>query len=79
MALIIPIRGFCPHCRRIIRLSTIEPHPVRDDVAIHTFTCAACGPTMIIVEDQGREYCEIIRGADYERALAVVSQIMAAG
>jgi hypothetical protein len=34
----------CPKCRKPITISTIESHPNRNDVALHNFACAECGP-----------------------------------
>jgi hypothetical protein len=33
----------CPKCSKPIRLTVIEPHPIRDDVALQNFECANCG------------------------------------
>jgi C4-type Zn-finger protein len=33
----------CPRCRKPVRLATIEPHPTRTDIALHSFECAECG------------------------------------
>jgi hypothetical protein len=38
------ISDTCPRCQKPIALVTIEPHPSRDDLALHNFNCANCGP-----------------------------------
>lgn len=39
------IREICPVCHKpSVRLATIEPHPTRDDIALHNFNCLDCGP-----------------------------------
>jgi hypothetical protein len=34
----------CPRCGKTIRQTTIDLHPTRDGLAIHTFECGDCGP-----------------------------------
>lgn len=38
------VNGRCPRCGKPVRLATIEPHPTRNDVALHNYECADCGP-----------------------------------
>jgi uncharacterized Zn finger protein len=34
----------CPKCGAVKMRSVIEAHPDRDDLALHNFYCAECGP-----------------------------------
>jgi hypothetical protein len=34
----------CPRCGQPTMQAEIETHPSRRDLALHNFTCAACGP-----------------------------------
>lgn len=44
MSLTLFIDDLCPKCRRPIRQTTVELHPIRSDLALHYFVCADCGP-----------------------------------
>jgi uncharacterized Zn finger protein len=33
----------CPKCRRLLKLDVIRPHPIRADLAVHSFECTNCG------------------------------------
>jgi hypothetical protein len=33
----------CPKCRKPTRQTTVTPHPIRRDLAIHNFECMDCG------------------------------------
>ena len=44
MVLQFQINEMCPKCHKPnVRLATIEPHPTRDDIALHNFNCVTCG------------------------------------
>jgi hypothetical protein len=43
MSLTLFVHDTCPKCRKPVRLSVIEPHPSRRDLAIHNFQCVDCG------------------------------------
>ena len=40
------INETCPRCRKPLTVATVEPHPNRPDVALHSFHCVDCGPVM---------------------------------
>ena len=46
------IKEICPRCHRQTMLrARIEPHPTRNDIAIHTFHCVDCGPVKTVTVD----------------------------
>jgi ssDNA-binding Zn-finger/Zn-ribbon topoisomerase 1 len=44
MSLIFHLNDPCPKCRKPTMQAVIELHPSRNDLAIHNFYCADCGP-----------------------------------
>jgi hypothetical protein len=42
--MLLPINDSCPLCRGPIRLATIERHPSRPDLVLHSYHCSHCGP-----------------------------------
>jgi hypothetical protein len=47
----------CPKCRKALRLTVIEPHATRADLAVHRFECAHCGAvkTKILLWKQAKD------------------------
>jgi hypothetical protein len=43
MSLTLFVDDTCPKCRKPIKLSVIDVHPDRPDLAIHNFACVDCG------------------------------------
>jgi transcription initiation factor IIE alpha subunit len=43
------IKDRCPKCHNPVQLATIEPHPTKQDIALHYFNCIDCGPVMVKV------------------------------
>jgi hypothetical protein len=43
MPLTLFVADTCPKCHKPIRLSVIDVHPDRPDLAIHNFECDDCG------------------------------------
>jgi hypothetical protein len=41
------INGTCPKCRKPVKLSAIEPHPTRPDLAIHNYHRIDCGSVKV--------------------------------
>ena len=39
----------CPVCNSRIKLTEVEPHPSRDGLEIHGFSCEFCGPVKSLV------------------------------
>jgi len=39
----------CPVCNSRITLTEVEPHPSRDGLEIHGFSCHFCGPVKSLV------------------------------
>jgi C4-type Zn-finger protein len=39
----------CPVCNSRITLTEVEPHPHRDELEIHEFSCQFCGPVKSLV------------------------------
>jgi phage FluMu protein Com len=46
MSLTMFIDDTCPRCRKPVKLSVIEPHPSRRDLAIQNYKCIDCGPVL---------------------------------
>jgi tripartite-type tricarboxylate transporter receptor subunit TctC len=44
LPMLLPISDSCPRCGKPVTLSTIERHPSRRDLALHSYHCADCGP-----------------------------------
>jgi len=44
MALIFHSSDPCPRCGKPTTQAEIELHPARNDLALHNFICADCGP-----------------------------------
>jgi uncharacterized Zn finger protein len=44
MSLTFFVDDICPKCSKPVKLSVIEPHPDRRDLAVHNYQCADCGP-----------------------------------
>ena len=44
MSLIFNTNDPCPECGKRMTQATIERHPTRNDLAVHSFYCADCGP-----------------------------------
>ena len=44
MSLVFQLNDPCPKCGKSLTNAVIERHPTQPDVALHNFTCAACGP-----------------------------------
>jgi hypothetical protein len=40
------INETCPRCRKPVTVATVEPHPSRPAVALHSFECVDCGPVI---------------------------------
>jgi hypothetical protein len=78
MSVIIPMEQICPQCGKPIRLSTIEPHATRDDVALHTFHCNRCVAVTVLVESDHEANADCVTEISYERTLERVSMVMAA-
>ena len=38
------VRETCPRCSKPVSLAVVEPHPIRTDMALHSFECMDCGP-----------------------------------
>jgi hypothetical protein len=46
----LPANGKCPKCGADIKLSRIEPHPIKP-IAYHYYDCAKCGQVLVRVYD----------------------------
>ena len=44
MSLDLFMNDTCPKCRKLIKLTAVEPHPTHRALAVHNFECASCGP-----------------------------------
>ena len=44
MSLDLFMNDTCPKCRKLIKLTAVEPHPTNRGLAVHKFECAGCGP-----------------------------------
>jgi hypothetical protein len=44
MALVFYPNDPCPRCHKPTIQAIIERHPTRNDLAVHSFHCADCGP-----------------------------------
>jgi uncharacterized Zn finger protein len=44
MSLVLHVNNPCPKCGNAKMKSVIEAHPSRNDLALHHFYCAECGP-----------------------------------
>jgi RNase P subunit RPR2 len=46
----------CPKCRKPLKPGVIRPHPIRVDLAVHSFECANCGAvkTKVLFQKQSK-------------------------
>ena len=44
MSLDLFMNDACPKCRKLIKMTAVEPHPTNHGLAVHKFECASCGP-----------------------------------
>ena len=44
MSLDLFMNDACPKCRKLIKMTAVEPHPTHRALAVHKFECASCGP-----------------------------------
>jgi C4-type Zn-finger protein len=42
-------RDACPICSARIKLVEVEPHPNHNELEIHSYGCASCGPIMSVI------------------------------
>jgi hypothetical protein len=43
MSLDLFMNDTCPRCRKLIKLTAVEPHPTSRELAVHEFGCENCG------------------------------------
>jgi len=63
MSFIVYAENVCPRCRKAIMQSVFERHPSCQDLALHKFICADCGPvkTKIISLKPGESPPEVAK------------------
>jgi RNase P subunit RPR2 len=49
MSLVLFRNEICPKCHKPLMQGVVEAHPSRDDLALHNFECADCGPIKTII------------------------------